>query len=209
MAKTFNYNDYRIPQRFRHANVEQVSDKFAPLVRRYTQDLKARYWQRQGVLLAGTTGCGKSWTACALAAALLQHNDRRDAVYISAAQLVSRLYPEHSANEYVLFDTQETFTECMENATVLIIDDLGQELAHREKRELRLLELLRYRWLRSQQPAVTLVTSNIMLTNSPEQKNMDEALGQTLVSLLDEMCPYQTFVHDLDRRFSGKEMFFP
>jgi DNA replication protein DnaC len=190
---------YEIPPEHAGAEIKHVKPWFRDIVDSYAEDFDARRRKYDGMLLAGSNGCGKTWTLCAVANAFADHvgMDRAGTLLISSYELIERIYPVAAQYEPTSFTSGETFSEILENASVLIIDDLGYEPPVLQSalpgKYMRLLRARR----RKLRGCITLVTTNM----SPDV--MRECLGDSVNSMFDKACRWRKEVQAPDQRYNN------
>jgi DNA replication protein DnaC len=200
----FDMRQYGIPPEYTGAEIKRVKPWFRDIVDSYAEDFDARRRNYDGMLLAGSNGSGKTWTLCAVANAFADHvgMDRTGTLLISSYELMERIYPAFAEQEPTSFVTGETFTQVLENASVLIIDDLGYEPPVLQSvvpnKYMRLLRARR----RKQRGSITLVTTNL----APEA--MRSCFGDSANSMFDKACKWRKEVDAPDQRY-GELVTFP
>lgn len=184
-----------IPRRFRDArDPSQAKECFRDLVDAYLADPDARHRKGEGVVLAGANGCGKTWTACALALGLGDRLGRRlDVVYGLSAELLDRAYP--LGKSPWVGDRDQTFDDAIETCTVLILDDLGHEGRVGGAANVVASKLTRLLRKRSDDLKITFITTNLHLSGD-QKPLLSEELGASIESIIHELCPFQLDLED-------------
>lgn len=96
---------------------DQDNQKVYALAEKYVERFEEMYEKRQGILLWGTVGTGKSFTAACIANELI---DRMVPVIMTSFVKILQNIQGNSEREKI-------FMNCLNDARLLIIDDLGTE----------------------------------------------------------------------------------
>jgi DNA replication protein DnaC len=161
------YQHARIPRHYWDARLDRSN---APLMG-FIHNLEGNLKLGVGLLLLGPNGVGKTFQACAILKAALQHTAR--VMYITAPNLVQAYI------DTPMFDDDIDMIEALTNRRLLVVDDLGQEYrgsgsGHSEQ---RILNLIRDR---IQGDRSTVITTNF------STKQLQETYGEGFASLLQE-----------------------
>lgn len=187
-------SELQIPPKYRSAvDATKCREWFLPVVEKYLEDPDKRRNEGQGVILAGSHGAGKTWTACALAKTLDKVAQRRVViVFQHAADLAARLYPFGESPWVPSWDM--TYDQVMEACSCLIVDDLGHEAREGGSSRIVLSKFNRLFRKRMGKRLVTMVTTNLSLKEDPEdEKSVPEIvteMSSAFASLLSELCPF-------------------
>jgi len=191
--------DLDIPLRYADSqDAFKSREWFLPLVRKYLLEVEHHRQNGEGVLLSGSNGTGKTWTACALARTVDRKAKRRVLiVFQHASELLDRVY--RFGTPLFVGGWDRTYDEVVETCSCLILDDLGYGCGTGVSLE-RLNRLLRKRVSNCR---LTFVTTNLRLhcENEREDPEIVQSLTPTIVSVLEELCPIRL---DVGRRLDSR-----
>jgi DNA replication protein DnaC len=127
-----------------------------------------------GLLFSGSVGCGKTYLACCIANALLEHGV--EVLFLVVPDLLDEIKATYDPNGGT--NTEHDLLEAARKVPVLILDDLG---AHNYTDWVRnkIYSIINYR-LNNQLP--TVITTNLTLND------LNEFLGERTTSRIIQMC---------------------
>lgn len=130
---------------------------------------------REGLLIQGQVGSGKTFLACCIANYVLQHSDQA-VLFVVVPDLLEKIKASYShASQYTEYSLVESACE----VPLLIMDDLGAH-SYTEWTRNKIYNIINYR-LNHELP--TIITTNLFLAG-----DLTELIGERTVSRIEQMC---------------------
>ncbi|CCO09480.1 ATP-binding protein [Desulforamulus hydrothermalis] len=130
---------------------------------------------REGLLIQGPVGSGKTYLACCIANYVLRHSDQA-VLFVVVPDLLEKIKASYSNTSQF---TEYSLVEAACEVPLLIMDDLGAH-SYTEWTRNKIYNIINYR-LNHELP--TVITTNLFLAG-----DLTELIGERTVSRIEQMC---------------------
>lgn len=174
----------RVPHRFAAATLRTVDAKQFKGIFTFLNTVPAK---REGIVLAGPPGVGKTWAMAALLHELRERKELGDYEFITAPDLFERFdVAGETERGYDSYRGQK-YERTLLTVPLLIINDLGKEYRGGKLSEQVPFKLGRVLRARSESKLLTCITTNLPLRQREGVQSLEDVYGSSITSLLVEM----------------------